>query len=160
MFTIKSNQLASWILYLFILAVHAQSGCNHDDCYNALFPCDSPVALAEALNYCSTVGHYGATNYPARATAACGNTNKRAYISACACDVVCPSLVIATTSTSTALDLTTLTTTPSTSTHGVSSDNTYNHIFYEHRIGSDDTHHHTFYRHRFRSNNTYHRDFN
>ncbi|KAI1778882.1 hypothetical protein F4818DRAFT_455135 [Hypoxylon cercidicola] len=93
MLSTKSPQLASWILYLFVLAVSAQSGCNHDDCYNALFPCESPGALAEALNYCSTVGRYGATNYPPRATAACGNSNKQAYMSACACSVACPTVL-------------------------------------------------------------------
>ncbi|KAI4860651.1 hypothetical protein F4820DRAFT_452691 [Hypoxylon rubiginosum] len=110
MLSSKSTQLASWILYLFVLAVCAQSGCNHDDCYNALFPCESPGAVVEALDYCSTVGRYGATNYPARATAACGNTNKRAYMSACACNVACPSLLSSTescTSTSTGSTLTT-----------------------------------------------------
>ncbi|KAI1654844.1 hypothetical protein F4813DRAFT_392355 [Daldinia decipiens] len=111
MFAITSNQLASWILCLFILAVRAQSGCKHDDCYNALFQCDSPLALAEALNYCSTVGHYGATNYPPQATAACGNTNKRAYISACQCGVACPSFQPATAFSSTIVPtLTTLAT--------------------------------------------------
>ncbi|KAI8966489.1 hypothetical protein F5Y11DRAFT_157826 [Daldinia sp. FL1419] len=111
MSVIVSTQLASWILYLFILTVRAQPDCKHDDCYNALFRCDSPLALAEALNYCATVGHYGATDYPAFATAACGNTNKRAYISACQCGVACPSLQPATVSSSTTvLTLTTLTT--------------------------------------------------
>ncbi|KAI1806878.1 hypothetical protein F4811DRAFT_550378 [Daldinia bambusicola] len=111
MFVIKSNQLASWILCLFVLAVRAQSGCTHDNCYNALFPCDSPLALQEALSYCATVGHYGATNYPALATAACGNTNKRAYMSACQCGVTCPSLQPDTVSPSTpVLTQTTLTT--------------------------------------------------
>ncbi|KAI1472449.1 uncharacterized protein F4812DRAFT_454262 [Daldinia caldariorum] len=111
MLVIKSNQLASWILCLFVLAVRAQSGCKHDNCYNALFPCDSPLALQEALNYCATVGHYGATNYPTSATAACGNTNKRAYMSACQCGVACPSFQPDTISSSTtALTLTTLTT--------------------------------------------------
>lgn len=31
MLSSKSTQLASWILYLFVLAVCAQSGCNHDE---------------------------------------------------------------------------------------------------------------------------------
>ncbi|KAI1650883.1 uncharacterized protein F4817DRAFT_312237 [Daldinia loculata] len=106
-----SNQLASWILCLFILAVRAQSDCKHDDCYNALFQCDSPLALAEALNYCSTIGHYGATNYPPQATAACGNTNKRPYISACQCGAACPSFQPVTAFSSTIVPtLTTLTT--------------------------------------------------
>ncbi|OTB15413.1 hypothetical protein K445DRAFT_22901 [Daldinia sp. EC12] len=126
MFVIKSNQLASWILCFFILAVRAQSGCKHDNCYNALFPCDSPLALEEALNYCATVGHYGATNYPTLATAACGNTNKRAYISACQCGVACPSLQPYTASSSTtALTLTTLTTSTITSGGNAQSSSTF-----------------------------------
>ncbi|KAI0104367.1 hypothetical protein F4814DRAFT_455677 [Daldinia grandis] len=118
MFAIMSNQLASWILCLFILAVRAQSGCKHDDCYNALFQCNSPLALAEALSYCSTIGHYGATNYPPQATAACGNTNKRAYISACQCGVACPSLQPVTASSSNIVPTPTTLTTSTTTSRG------------------------------------------
>ncbi|KAI0385107.1 hypothetical protein F5Y04DRAFT_246849 [Hypomontagnella monticulosa] len=117
MSVIKSNQLASWILFLFVLAVRSQINCKHDDCYNALFPCASPLAIAEALDYCSTIGHYGATNYPAQATDACGNTNKRAYISACFCGAACPSLPSTTTS-STNITSASITATTSTTMSG------------------------------------------
>ncbi|KAK5636448.1 hypothetical protein RRF57_012160 [Xylaria bambusicola] len=63
-------------------------------CYNALFPCENVTALEKAIKYCSTAGAYGATNYPAQATAVCG-ADKSAYMAACRCAVDCPSPTVA-----------------------------------------------------------------
>lgn len=59
-------------------------------CYRALFPCPSPSAVSVASAFCATVTANGvtATNYPTRATAACGSTPDR-YISACKCGPTC-----------------------------------------------------------------------
>ncbi|KAI1449112.1 hypothetical protein F5Y02DRAFT_414373 [Annulohypoxylon stygium] len=70
MLAIRPTQIAVRILSLFILAANAEPNCRRDACYNALFPCAFPLAVSQAVDYCSTVGHYGATNFPAQATAA------------------------------------------------------------------------------------------
>ncbi|KAK3326096.1 hypothetical protein B0H66DRAFT_550069 [Apodospora peruviana] len=73
-----------------LLAVNANAKCNADNCYRALFPCGSTAALSTATAFCATVtaGGTTATNYPTRATAACGTAPAR-YISACACGPTC-----------------------------------------------------------------------
>ncbi len=71
-----------------------------------MFPCPSPSAVSVASAFCATVtaGGTTATNYPTRATAACGTTPDR-YISACKCGPTCypttTTLATSTTSTST-----------------------------------------------------------
>ncbi|WYZ35735.1 hypothetical protein EsH8_X_000382 [Colletotrichum jinshuiense] len=64
--------------------------CNADNCYRALFPCPSPGAVSSASAFCATItaGSTTATNFPTRATAACGTVASR-YISACACGPTC-----------------------------------------------------------------------
>jgi hypothetical protein len=59
-------------------------------CYRALFPCKSPSAWSTASSFCATItsGANTATNYPTRATSACGTAPAR-YISACACGSTC-----------------------------------------------------------------------
>jgi hypothetical protein len=59
-------------------------------CYRALFPCPTPTAVAEASAFCATITNGGkvATNYPTRATAACGTSSDR-YVSACKCGPTC-----------------------------------------------------------------------
>ncbi|KAK0710435.1 hypothetical protein B0T21DRAFT_352636 [Apiosordaria backusii] len=81
----------------------AAAGCAADNCYRALFPCPSPSAVSVASAFCATITASGttATNYPTRATNACGTTAAR-YISACQCGPTCSYLtVLGTTSTST-----------------------------------------------------------
>jgi hypothetical protein len=55
-----------------------------------MFPCPSPSAVSSASDFCATITANGvtATNYPARATLACGLTPER-YISACKCGPTC-----------------------------------------------------------------------
>jgi len=74
----------------FIWAAVADATCSADNCYRALFPCPSPSAVSTASAFCATITANGvtATNYPTRATAACGNTPAR-YISACKCGPTC-----------------------------------------------------------------------
>ncbi|KAK3685306.1 hypothetical protein B0T22DRAFT_517330 [Podospora appendiculata] len=73
-----------------LLTIGTSATCHADNCYRALFPCSSAAALATATAYCATVtaGGTTATNYPTRATAACGTAPAR-YISACACGPTC-----------------------------------------------------------------------
>ncbi len=55
-----------------------------------MFPCPTPSAVSLASAFCATVtaGGVTATNYPTRATAACGTTPDR-YVSACQCGPTC-----------------------------------------------------------------------
>jgi hypothetical protein len=55
-----------------------------------MFPCQSPAAWSTASAFCATVtaGGSTATNYPTRATAACGPTPDR-YLSVCGCGPTC-----------------------------------------------------------------------
>jgi hypothetical protein len=55
-----------------------------------MFPCQSTAALSTATQFCNTitVGGSTATNFPTRATAACGTTVDR-YLSACSCGPTC-----------------------------------------------------------------------
>ncbi|KAI1162086.1 hypothetical protein F5B18DRAFT_673965 [Nemania serpens] len=77
-------------LFIFVVGVTAQHCQGVDiNCHNALFPCDNSTALADAVQYCSTVVAHEATNYPAQATGACGNASKSPYIAACRCPVDC-----------------------------------------------------------------------
>jgi hypothetical protein len=64
--------------------------CKASSCYRALFPCPIPSAVSVASAFCATItsGGVTATNYPARATAACGTTASR-YLSACSCGPTC-----------------------------------------------------------------------
>lgn len=80
-----------------------------NSCYRALFPCPSPSAVSVASAFCATITASGttATNYPTRATNACGLTPDR-YISACKCGPTCSA---STTTTATATTTTTSTTT-------------------------------------------------
>ncbi|KAK3386289.1 hypothetical protein B0T20DRAFT_484852 [Sordaria brevicollis] len=86
--------------------------CNADNCYRALFPCPSPSAVSVASAFCATITASGttATNYPTRATNACGLTPDR-YISACKCGPTCS--YTTTTATSTTTSTTTTTACPS-----------------------------------------------
>ncbi|KAH8666019.1 hypothetical protein BGZ60DRAFT_432182 [Tricladium varicosporioides] len=85
---------------LFISGSNAAIACNAD---KALFPCPTPTAVAEASAFCVTITSSGktATNYPARATAACGTSADR-YISACKCGPTCTATVTKPCSTPTA----------------------------------------------------------
>ncbi|KAK4174293.1 hypothetical protein QBC36DRAFT_333920 [Triangularia setosa] len=73
-----------------LAGVSAAAGCAADNCYRALFPCPSPSAVSVASAFCATITASGttATNYPTRATNACGITAGR-YISACQCGPTC-----------------------------------------------------------------------
>ncbi|KAI0393771.1 hypothetical protein F5Y17DRAFT_287683 [Xylariaceae sp. FL0594] len=85
--------LAMWSplpLFVFVIGARAQCDRSRNSCYDALFPCSNVAALNEAVEYCSTVGAYGATNYPIQATAACGSGGKAPYFAACRCAVDCP----------------------------------------------------------------------
>lgn len=66
----------------------AKAACNHDNCYRALFPTASSAAVAVASAFCislhSASDSATVTNYPARATHACGTVPSK-YISACSC---------------------------------------------------------------------------
>ncbi|KAL0934095.1 uncharacterized protein CTRU02_210894 [Colletotrichum truncatum] len=78
----------------FVLGLHALTPlphCDADNCYRALFPCPTPSAVASASAFCATITADGttATNFPSRATAACGTVPGR-YISACVCGPTCP----------------------------------------------------------------------
>lgn len=61
-----------------------------NSCYRALFPCLLPSALSVASDFCATITANGATatNYPSRATLACGRRPDR-YVSACSCGPTC-----------------------------------------------------------------------
>jgi hypothetical protein len=95
-------------LGLFIVGSNAATACSADkyvptthpkytkpnseysSCYRALFPCPTPTAVSQAFAFCATItsGGQTATNFPARATAACGTSPDR-YISACKCGPTC-----------------------------------------------------------------------
>lgn len=80
-----------------LAGISAAAGCAADNCYRALFPCPSPSALSVASAFCATITASGttATNYPTRATNACGTTADR-YISACQCGPTCSYSTLAT----------------------------------------------------------------
>lgn len=71
---------------IFISAAFAASTCNHNNCYRALFPTASPSAISIASAFCKSLSSSTATitNFPTRATSACG-TSLPPYSSACAC---------------------------------------------------------------------------
>lgn len=72
---------------VFISTVSAASTCNHNDCYRALFPTASPSAISTASSFCQSLSQSPSgtvTNFPTRATSACGTSLQR-YSSACAC---------------------------------------------------------------------------
>lgn len=97
------------------VSFRAANACAADNCYRALFPCPSPSAVAIASSFCATITANGvtATNYPTRATAACGTSAAR-YISACQCGPTCyPTTTLATSTASTS------TCTPSPSNGGL-----------------------------------------
>ncbi|KAH9895409.1 hypothetical protein F4778DRAFT_271115, partial [Xylariomycetidae sp. FL2044] len=89
MFGKPCTQLMCWVAFLCLLPTTANADCHTDACYQALFPCQSPSAVAAGLQYCSTAGHYGPVNYPAHATEACGTGSSSPYLSACACGPTC-----------------------------------------------------------------------
>lgn len=73
--------------------VHSFFACiSHKNysCFRALFPCLSPAAVSTASAFCATItsGTSTATNFPSRATAACGTDLVR-YVSACKCGPTC-----------------------------------------------------------------------
>ncbi|KAK4223491.1 hypothetical protein QBC38DRAFT_487640 [Podospora fimiseda] len=107
--TIRASLLLAAALFI---REGAATGCAADNCYRALFPCPSPSAVSVAAAFCATITADGttATNYPTRATNACGPTPYR-YISACQCGPTCSTSIATSTSTSTS---TTSTTTVST----------------------------------------------
>ena len=72
-------------------------------CYRAMFPCPSPSAVSAASAFCATITANGttATNFPTRATSACGSSAAR-YISACKCGPTCTSSSTSASSTCTA----------------------------------------------------------
>ncbi|KAK3386187.1 hypothetical protein B0H63DRAFT_415418 [Podospora didyma] len=88
---------------LFASEAVAVTCANADNCYRALFPCPSPSAVSAAAAFCATItsGGVTATNYPTRATAACGTAPAR-YISACACGPTCSSSIATSTTTASA----------------------------------------------------------
>ncbi|KAH6678711.1 hypothetical protein B0J14DRAFT_615374 [Halenospora varia] len=90
MVSLKACSKLLLAIKLFIGGSNAAAGCNADNCYRALFPCPSPTAVSAASAFCATITGSGitATNYPARATAACGTSADR-YISACKCGPTC-----------------------------------------------------------------------
>ncbi|KAK4204573.1 hypothetical protein QBC40DRAFT_261492 [Triangularia verruculosa] len=73
-----------------LASIASATGCAADNCHRALFPCPSPSAVSVASAFCATITASGttATNYPTRATNACGTTANR-YISACQCGPTC-----------------------------------------------------------------------
>ncbi|KAI3321667.1 hypothetical protein HD806DRAFT_503136 [Xylariaceae sp. AK1471] len=97
------------------LTLGASAGCNHDNCYRALFPCASPLALSTASAFCAQVTASPGLPYPSRAVSACGTTADR-YISACGCGPACTTTIQTSTTTTT----TTTSTTTSTTTTGIS----------------------------------------
>ncbi|OIW32905.1 hypothetical protein CONLIGDRAFT_155519 [Coniochaeta ligniaria NRRL 30616] len=68
----------------------AVAACSADNCYRAMFPCQSPAAWSSATSFCATItaGGTTATNYPTRATAACGTASVK-YLSVCGCGPTC-----------------------------------------------------------------------
>ncbi|KAK3951290.1 hypothetical protein QBC32DRAFT_165840 [Pseudoneurospora amorphoporcata] len=92
--------LAQGIHVLGTTTIGAPPKCNADNCYRALFPCPSPSAVSVASAFCATITASGttATNYPTRATNACGLTPGR-YISACKCGPTCSYTTSTTTTT-------------------------------------------------------------
>ncbi|KAK3486258.1 hypothetical protein B0T13DRAFT_157253 [Neurospora crassa] len=94
--------LAQGLLVLGTTTTGGPPKCNADNCYRALFPCPSSSAVSVAAAFCATITASGttATNYPTRATNACGSTPDR-YISACKCGPTC-SFTTSTTTTTTA----------------------------------------------------------
>ncbi|EPE32834.1 hypothetical protein GLAREA_05846 [Glarea lozoyensis ATCC 20868] len=78
------------VVGIFIGGSKAATVCSADNCYRALFPCPTPTAVSQAAAFCATItsGGVTATNFPARATAACGTSAAR-YISACKCGPTC-----------------------------------------------------------------------
>ncbi|KAK3987361.1 hypothetical protein QBC44DRAFT_331636 [Cladorrhinum sp. PSN332] len=99
--TLRAPLLLAAALFAGEGAATGGTKCNADNCYRALFPCPSPSAVSIASAFCATITADGttATNYPTRATNACGQTPDR-YISACKCGPTC-STSIATSTTST-----------------------------------------------------------
>ncbi|KAK1953680.1 hypothetical protein LY78DRAFT_664304 [Colletotrichum sublineola] len=87
------NAYVTLISGIFSLGTHAATTlarCNADNCYRALFPCPSPSAVSSASAFCATItaGGTTATDFPARASSACGTVASR-YISACGCGPTC-----------------------------------------------------------------------
>ncbi|KAB5523124.1 hypothetical protein GE09DRAFT_1065552 [Coniochaeta sp. 2T2.1] len=80
----------SAILAVAATANAAVAACNADNCYRALFPCSSPAAWSTASAFCATItaGGTTATDFPTRATGACGTAPSK-YLSACACGPTC-----------------------------------------------------------------------
>ncbi|KAK1844393.1 hypothetical protein CCHR01_12973 [Colletotrichum chrysophilum] len=91
MYVSRSVSIALSVLTLGCRAATTLAKCNADNCYRALFPCPSPTAVSSASAFCATITANGitATNFPTRATSACGTAPAR-YISACACGPTCP----------------------------------------------------------------------
>ncbi|KAK0636041.1 hypothetical protein B0T17DRAFT_595609 [Bombardia bombarda] len=121
-----------FLIHVGLLAVNAGATIHADNCYRALFPCSSSAALATASAFCATItaGGVTATNYPTRATAACGTTAAR-YLSACSAGPTCglststtTGLTNSTTTTSTTSDTTTSTTSDTTISTAISTTST------------------------------------
>ncbi|KAI8630807.1 hypothetical protein F5Y19DRAFT_34333 [Xylariaceae sp. FL1651] len=92
------------------LTLGANAGCNHDNCYRAMFPCESPLALSTASAFCAQLTASPGLPYPSRAVSACGTTVDR-YASACTCGPACTTTIKTSTTTTP-----TPTPTPTTST--------------------------------------------
>ncbi|KAH6643430.1 hypothetical protein BKA67DRAFT_671106 [Truncatella angustata] len=93
----------AWLLTALVIPTSIQAYCVADDCYRALFPCETPQAIADAVALCATLSdrYVYASEFPARATGSCGGINKAQYLSACACGPTCtPSSTATTTVTS------------------------------------------------------------
>ncbi|KAM0817544.1 putative CBM-cenC domain-containing protein [Seiridium cardinale] len=87
------------------LPIDSNAACEANDCHRELFPCQSPQLVANAVAFCNSLNdrYVYASEFPVRATGACGGTNKAQYLSACACGPTCTlsSIAIADTLTST-----------------------------------------------------------
>ncbi|KAK3941002.1 hypothetical protein QBC46DRAFT_363678 [Diplogelasinospora grovesii] len=78
------------LLAVGLLAAEASAACNANNCYRAMFPCGNAAQLSTASAFCATItaGGTTASNYPTKATAACGSDPSK-YLSACACGPTC-----------------------------------------------------------------------
>ncbi|KAF7559036.1 hypothetical protein G7046_g5121 [Stylonectria norvegica] len=82
----------SILLYFLTLVAYSQAKCNADNCYRAMFPCQSGLenAWSTASNFCATSTAHSTTasDYPTRATDHCGLT-ANSYLSVCSCGPTC-----------------------------------------------------------------------
>ncbi|KAI0138319.1 hypothetical protein BJ166DRAFT_584701, partial [Pestalotiopsis sp. NC0098] len=58
------------LLAVLLFPVRVYAVCVEDECHQALFPCQTPEAVADAVQFCATLNnrYVYATELPARAT--------------------------------------------------------------------------------------------